>query len=254
MGGPLFGDLPARHTRRQQRLLYRQDRFAGTAASRLQRGQEPARQLHGHRQGPALRLHPAGSGEPLPGRAPRADAEQHPDMDEFCGQLARIHMGEFALDVDESHEHLRCFALPIRLDGQVDAAVSVSMPAFRLDEDKERWCAPACLPHAMPWSGISPRQATAFQANSRLSALVSVCRHDLHILSRDKENSRTRAACFGCGVASYALTAPDKSALGKDGGRGGKDDENAFSRSAAKKAGPSRAGGDPTGGPQGRAC
>lgn len=66
------------------------------------------------------------------------------DMDEFCGQLARIHMGEFALDVDESHEHLRCFALPIRLDGQVDAAVSVSMPAFRLDEDKERLVR-ACL-------------------------------------------------------------------------------------------------------------
>lgn len=60
------------------------------------------------------------------------------DMDELASQLAGIRAGDFALDVDEAVEHLRCFALPIRLGGKIDAAISVSLPDFRLNEEKER--------------------------------------------------------------------------------------------------------------------
>lgn len=56
---------------------------------------------------------------------------------ELCAQVQKVREGDFAVDVDESLEHLRCFALPIRFDNLVDAAISVSTPAFRLDTSKK---------------------------------------------------------------------------------------------------------------------
>ena len=59
------------------------------------------------------------------------------DMDELYAQVLQVREGDFAMDVDESLEHLRCFALPMRFDGRVDAAVSVSTPDFRLNAEKK---------------------------------------------------------------------------------------------------------------------
>lgn len=59
------------------------------------------------------------------------------DPKELCAQVQMVREGDFAVDVDESLEHLRCFALPIRFENQVDAAISVSTPAFRFDASKK---------------------------------------------------------------------------------------------------------------------
>lgn len=57
-------------------------------------------------------------------------------LDELYDQVVRVRSGGFATDVEEAMEHLRCFALPIRLHGRIDSAISVSTPTFRLDAEK----------------------------------------------------------------------------------------------------------------------
>ncbi len=72
-----------------------------------------------------------------PDGMPTLTAHSIRDIDVFCAQLAGVRAGDFARDVSEGHEHLNCFALPIRLNGRIDAAVSVTLPDFRLNGEKE---------------------------------------------------------------------------------------------------------------------
>lgn len=60
------------------------------------------------------------------------------DMDHFMKQLETVRQGGFATDIDESLKHLRCFALPVRVNGRIDCAVSISTPDFRLTHEKEK--------------------------------------------------------------------------------------------------------------------
>lgn len=57
-------------------------------------------------------------------------------LDALYAQLREVRSGGFATDEEEAMEHLRCFALPIRLHGRIDSAISVSTPTFRLDAEK----------------------------------------------------------------------------------------------------------------------
>ena len=59
------------------------------------------------------------------------------DIDVIMRQLYEIKSGGFARDVDESLLHLRCFALPIRVNGRIDCAISISTPSFRMNSEKE---------------------------------------------------------------------------------------------------------------------
>lgn len=58
-------------------------------------------------------------------------------VEALFAQTLTVRHGEFAVDVEESLEHLRCFALPIRFEGRVDSAVSISTPDFRLNDEKK---------------------------------------------------------------------------------------------------------------------
>lgn len=59
-------------------------------------------------------------------------------IEDFLVQLAEIRRGGVAKDLGEINEHLLCYALPIRYNGKVNCALSVSLPTFRLNNDKER--------------------------------------------------------------------------------------------------------------------
>lgn len=58
------------------------------------------------------------------------------DLPTLYEQLAAIHAGEFATEVEESEPLIRCVALPVRKDGRVVAALSVAIPVFRYEEGK----------------------------------------------------------------------------------------------------------------------
>ena len=59
------------------------------------------------------------------------------NLDELMRQLKKVRDGDFAQDMDESLLHLRCFALPIRVNDRIDSAISISTPDFRLTRAKE---------------------------------------------------------------------------------------------------------------------
>lgn len=45
------------------------------------------------------------------------------DMDLLLGQIEQIRCGEIATETEESTPQMRCFAVPIRQNGRVDAAI-----------------------------------------------------------------------------------------------------------------------------------
>lgn len=54
-------------------------------------------------------------------------------------QLRQARIDGYAWEVEESTPHVRCFAVPVRKGGSIVAAVSVTIPLFRYQEDqKER--------------------------------------------------------------------------------------------------------------------
>lgn len=59
-------------------------------------------------------------------------------MELLLQQLAEIRRGGVATETQESTLQLKCWAVPLRADGTVFAAISVSMPLFRYDEERER--------------------------------------------------------------------------------------------------------------------
>lgn len=58
------------------------------------------------------------------------------DMDLLLGQIEQIRCGEIATETEESTPQMRCFAVPIRQNGRVDAALSISVPIFRYTDEK----------------------------------------------------------------------------------------------------------------------
>lgn len=77
----------------------------------------------------ALRaLYPGG----LPALTPRSVT----DFAELEAQLAEIRETQLALERGESNEQSNCIAVPLRKDGHIVAAVSVSVPAYRHTEEK----------------------------------------------------------------------------------------------------------------------
>ena len=58
------------------------------------------------------------------------------DIDLLLGQIEQIRCGEIATETEESTPQMRCFAVPIRQNGRVDAALSISVPIFRYTDEK----------------------------------------------------------------------------------------------------------------------
>lgn len=55
----------------------------------------------------------------------------------LCEQLQEAHETGFCYEVEESNQYIRCFAVPLRKNGAIIAAVSVAIPVFRYTEEKE---------------------------------------------------------------------------------------------------------------------
>lgn len=58
------------------------------------------------------------------------------NMDILDSQLQAVRKEGFAFEVEESNQHIRCIAVPVRKNSQVVAAVSVAVPIFRYTEEK----------------------------------------------------------------------------------------------------------------------
>lgn len=59
------------------------------------------------------------------------------DMDQLCAQLDEIKQSGLAFECEESTPHIQCIAVPIRQHGIVRAALSIAVPIFRFDAEKE---------------------------------------------------------------------------------------------------------------------
>lgn len=59
------------------------------------------------------------------------------NMDQLCYQMDEIARNGIAFECEESTPYIRCVAVPIRKDGAVYAAMSIAVPVFRYDPQKE---------------------------------------------------------------------------------------------------------------------
>ena len=60
------------------------------------------------------------------------------DIPTLAQQLQQAQVDGYTWEIEESTEHIRCFAVPVYKHGQVIAAISVAIPLFRyLDREKE---------------------------------------------------------------------------------------------------------------------
>jgi DNA-binding IclR family transcriptional regulator len=60
------------------------------------------------------------------------------DFDVLHAQLERIRADTFAYEKEESNESIQCVAIPLFQGARVAAALSVAVPVFRYDGEKER--------------------------------------------------------------------------------------------------------------------
>lgn len=101
--------------------------------------------------GKRLPAYSAGIGKALLSDKTRAELEElYPDglqpltpctitnMNELCEQLNTIRQNGLAFEKEESTPYIQCIAVPIRRAGAVRAAMSVAVPVFRYEEEKER--------------------------------------------------------------------------------------------------------------------
>ena len=84
--------------------------------------------LSGHTDQEVRGLYPEG--------LPKLSQRTITDMDELLDQLRAIREGAVATEWEESTDQLACWAVPLRKDGRVFAALSVSIPVFRCGEEK----------------------------------------------------------------------------------------------------------------------
>ena len=59
------------------------------------------------------------------------------DLDLLLSQLQQAQLDGYTWESEESTPHVRCFAVPIRKNGAIVAAISVSIPLFRYEESKK---------------------------------------------------------------------------------------------------------------------
>lgn len=59
------------------------------------------------------------------------------DIKVLYQQLQEIKQGGIAREYEEVSNNLQCFSIPLRKNGKVIAALSVSVPSFRVNEEKE---------------------------------------------------------------------------------------------------------------------
>lgn len=59
------------------------------------------------------------------------------DLQTIYNQILRVRNGELAVDEHETQENVKCFAVPLRANGKVIAAISVSTPIFRSSKEKD---------------------------------------------------------------------------------------------------------------------
>lgn len=67
---------------------------------------------------------------------PRLTEHTITDLDALIGQLNAIRRGEIATELEESTAQMACWAIPLHRQGKVFAALSVSVPLFRCQEEK----------------------------------------------------------------------------------------------------------------------
>jgi DNA-binding IclR family transcriptional regulator len=67
----------------------------------------------------------------------RLTANTITDPQELHEELARTQGRRYAVDREENTEGIRCFAVPVPSGHPVQDAISVSVPVFRLDDDRE---------------------------------------------------------------------------------------------------------------------
>ena len=59
------------------------------------------------------------------------------DVDILYRQLQHFRQLGYAWEEEESTEHIRCFAAPVRVDGEIVGAVSMAIPIFRFREEEQ---------------------------------------------------------------------------------------------------------------------
>jgi len=60
------------------------------------------------------------------------------DLPQLNLQLRQARMDGFTWESEESTPHVRCFAVPVRKHGQIVAAISVTIPLFRYEENQKK--------------------------------------------------------------------------------------------------------------------
>lgn len=59
------------------------------------------------------------------------------DIPSLAAQLTAAGEDGYAWEIEESTDHIRCFAVPIRKNGKIVGAVSMAIPLFRYQEEKK---------------------------------------------------------------------------------------------------------------------
>ena len=59
------------------------------------------------------------------------------DINRLCYQLEEIKLNGLAFECEESTQYIRCVAVPIRRENRVIAAMSIAIPIFRYNPEKE---------------------------------------------------------------------------------------------------------------------
>ena len=59
------------------------------------------------------------------------------DFEQLARQLVQAQENGWSSETEESMEHIRCFAVPVKKQGRTCAAVSVSIPVFRFDPSRQ---------------------------------------------------------------------------------------------------------------------
>lgn len=58
------------------------------------------------------------------------------DFKTLAEQLQKARIDGFTYEIEESNQHIRCLAVPVRKNNQIIAALSVAIPTFRYTEEK----------------------------------------------------------------------------------------------------------------------
>lgn len=59
------------------------------------------------------------------------------DLPQLYAQLRQARLDGYTWEVEESTPHVRCFAVPVRKHGAIVAAISVTIPLFRYEENQK---------------------------------------------------------------------------------------------------------------------